>query len=160
MNNKGMTLVEVMAGFMLLVVVMTSFIKIIDLSSKLTQISADTKKNRSEFEKKYYEGINYDVTYTGGGQTGTKKAFREQNNSVIPDFGLGGDVFIAECTLDDSGKDFVERTDVDKNIWTFGDDKKMKINNAEVIQIENLYDTSIARQKVIRYYIDPTYNSP
>lgn len=60
LNNKGATLVEVLAGFTLLVVLVTSFVKIIKLSSELTTAAVDNKKNSLEFEENYYK-----TTYTG-----------------------------------------------------------------------------------------------
>ena len=57
LDNKGMTLVEIMAGFTLLVVLMTSFVKIIRLSALLTETAVDVRKNSNDFEKKYYDGF-------------------------------------------------------------------------------------------------------
>ena len=151
-DNKGMSLVEVLAGFLLLVVVMTGFTKIIQLSSKLTTISADTKKNNLDFEKKYYEGTNYQVDYKSGNTTIKKYAFRENGSNVINGYGKGN-IFIAECKLNNEGSDF-EKRNTETNIWSFDPSEKMILSNVELIQIENLYDANIARQKVLRYYID------
>ena len=148
-DNRGMTLVEVVAGFLLLVVVMTSFIKIIQLSSRLTTISSDAKSNNLEFEEKYYSGINYTVK-------NGNYAFRTGDSVLVPGFG-NNSIFIAECTIDTSvtdGIDFVERTDKKDNKWTFDETKKTYVSKAELIRVENLYDTNISRLKVYRYYMD------
>ena len=59
LNNKGMSLVEIVVGFVLIAILFGSFIKIIDLSSEMTQTSVDTRKNNNELKSRYYDGYNY-----------------------------------------------------------------------------------------------------
>lgn len=54
LENAGSTLIEVIVGFVLLTIIMTSFFGIISLSSDLTVESADKIKARQEYEEKYY----------------------------------------------------------------------------------------------------------
>ena len=149
MNNKGMTLVEVLAGFTLLVVLVTSFIKIIKLSSELTSVAVETKNKNLEFEEKYYEGINYTLDGT------TNKAFRNGDSIYIKDKeGNIFNIYVYEMTQDDyknksfekysSGK-VTDSTVLDQNLFY------CDLSNIKLIQVENIHDTNIARNKVYRY---------
>ena len=56
MDNKGMSLVEIVAGFVVIVIAFASFIKIINLSSEMTQSSVDTRNANNELKEYYYNG--------------------------------------------------------------------------------------------------------
>ena len=155
MNNKGMTLVEVLAGFTLLVVLVTSFIKIIKLSSELTSVAIETKSKSLAFEEKYYEGINYNI----GTVETDPKAFREGDSIYIKDKeGNKINVYIYEMTPEDyKNRDFekysaghiTDPTILDSGLFYSNlSNEKIDIN---IIQVENIRDTSIARNKVYRY---------
>lgn len=124
MNNKGFTLVEVMAGFSLLVVLMVSFVKIIKLSSDLTNAAVEMRNNNTDFYETYYSGENY---YVNG-----KTAFRKtKENSInlsieIKEYSSGS----FEEVLD--GSSFV-------------------LNNVKIKKIENINDISMAKNSVFRY---------
>ena len=59
LDNRGMGMVEIVVGFVLLAIVAASFIKIIDLSSDMTQKSVDVQNENNDIKKRYYEGYNY-----------------------------------------------------------------------------------------------------
>ena len=82
LNNKGTTLVEVTAGFLMLIVIMTSFIKIINLSSEMTNTATDMKTKNLAFEEEYYKGVNYKIT---GGDHSGQYAFREYSSMLLKD---------------------------------------------------------------------------
>ena len=58
MNNKGMSMVEVVVGFVLLAIVFTSFIKIINLASDMTESSIDIRKQNDDLKNAYYSGVD------------------------------------------------------------------------------------------------------
>ena len=131
-NNKGMTLVEVIVGFLLLVVIMTTFIKIINLSSELTSAALDSKKDKLEFESKYYDGVNYPVT---NGSTSTN-AFRETGTDIFGDT----PIVLTEVKKDNNGK-FQNNDNA----------VAISFTNIKLILIENLNDRTISRMRIFRY---------
>ncbi len=152
LDNKGMTLVEVLAGFTLLVVLVTSFVKIIKLSSELTSVAVETKNKSFEFEEKFYEGKNYPVSGSN------KNAFREGSSIYVKDKeGNAFSTYIYEMTSEDyKNKNFDKYSsgknsdplnpNLEENGLFFSD-----LSNIKLIMIENVYDLSIARKKVYRY---------
>ena len=57
LNNKGMSMVEVVVGFVLLAIVFASFIKIINLASDMTESSIDIRKHNDDLKNgDYYDG--------------------------------------------------------------------------------------------------------
>ena len=58
LNDKGMTMVEVVVGFVLLAIVFAAFIKIINLASDMTQSSIDIRKQNDDLKKAYYSGVD------------------------------------------------------------------------------------------------------
>ncbi len=56
LNNKGMSLVEIAVGFVLLVICIASFEKIINLSTEMTSTSIDSKNKRNVFKERYFDG--------------------------------------------------------------------------------------------------------
>ena len=136
MNNKGMTLVETMVGFMLMVIIMVTLTKIVKLSSELTASAADAKTTYEAFEKAYFNGYNYKTK-------DSKTAFRTTGNEIITD----GAVELSEVVYDSTKKDYVKST-VD------GTYSKI-LNNVVLWKIENILDMDIARMSTFRYYRKP-----
>ncbi|MCQ2495432.1 MAG: prepilin-type N-terminal cleavage/methylation domain-containing protein [Lachnospiraceae bacterium] len=69
-NNQGMSLVEVIVGFTLLLIMMVAFYGIIKLSSNMTMYSVDKNNDRNKYEENYYQDYssNFDeitITETG-----------------------------------------------------------------------------------------------
>ena len=131
MDNKGMTLVEIVVGFLLLVVILTSFIKIINLSSELTSAAVDSKKDKLEFEEKYYNGVNYTVS---NGST-TVNAFRDTGTDVF-----GTDPIVLTEVYKDSNGKFQDKSTV-----------TITFDNIKLLLIENLNDKTISRMRIFRY---------
>ena len=131
MDNKGMILVEIIVGFLLLVVILTSFIKIINLSSELTAAAVDSKNDKLEFEEKYYNGVNYPVV---NGST-TVNAFRETGNDIF-----GSDPIILKEVYKDSNGKFQDKGTV-----------TVSFDNIKLLLIENLNDKTISRMRIFRY---------
>lgn len=127
MNDKGATLVEITAGFLMLVVIMTSFIKIIKLSSEMTATAVKTKQNSVDFDETYYNGFNYKVD--------KDYAFRTEETGAK----LQVNVALTELKRDENG--VLTKTD-----------KKISLNNISIYQIENVKDLTKSRSKVFRYY--------
>ena len=137
MNDKGFTLVEVMAGFSLLVVLMVSFVKIINISSNLTIAAVDAKNKTNDFYKSYYSGENY---YTVNNKE--KPAFRlskgtENTVELLDDDGAVIPFSIVEVFNADSEEKESDPIPLSKDI-------KLK-------RIENVYDYNISRINVFRY---------
>lgn len=59
-NNSGTTMVELLVGFTLLMIIMTSIFKIIKVSTNMMYESADIKNDLSAFEAEYYKK-NYGI---------------------------------------------------------------------------------------------------
>ena len=129
MNNKGFTLVEIMAGFSLLVVLMVSFVKIIKLSSELTTAAVDAKTKTMGFYERYYSGKNYKIDKD-------KTAFRLSKNS--------NNVVKAEINIKEETDDNSQYTG--ERIST-----PIVLKGVKLKKIENIYDSSISRIAVHRY---------
>ena len=152
MDNRGMTIVEGMAGFMLIVVLLASFVKTIKLSSELTVASSDAKQNSIYFNEKYYTGKNYTVKYNGKDVS----AFREDASNIVEgdsgpmqinivEWHLNNDPtkgVYQEYTKDNQGV-YSENTSITASPWT--------LQNLVMRKIENIYDLDIARTCVYRY---------
>ena len=142
MDNKGSTLVEITAGFLMLVIIMASFIKIINLSSEMTEKAIDLKNDNLEFDKRYYAGQNYNVD--GG------TAFRSGDDEVIT---IGDGIKLIEWHKQ-AGSDYYEE-------WHVGNSKKMELfpttgitialNNTKLYHIENVRDKKAAKGNIYRY---------
>ena len=136
MNDKGFSLVEVIAGFMLLVVLLTSFVNIINLSSKLITAATDAKNSSTEFEKSYFNGYNYKAD-------GSKKAFRTDGYVVFDK----NTISLVEGSFDETTNEFTAYT-----VEPYFTDT---LKDVQLIKIENLYDKKITRTSVYRYYTEP-----
>jgi Tfp pilus assembly protein PilE len=153
MDNRGMTIVEGMAGFMLIVVLLASFVKIIRLSSNLTIAASDAKLNSVEFNEKYYTGKNYTVKYNKE----DKLAFRDDSsNIVINEDGSIVDIYIEEWHLnaDPTNGIYQEYTKNAQGVYsknTSTTSTTWTLSNKVMRKIENIYDLSIARTCVYRY---------
>ncbi len=130
LNNKGFTLVEVMAGFSLLVVIMVSLVKIIKLSSELTTAAADFKTKTMSFYERYYSGKNYKADKD-------KPAFRLSKNAANV---VKGTITITEKTSGDS-------------LYS-GEMVSTVLTDVKIKKIENIYDSKISRIIVHRYVRD------
>ena len=160
MNNKGTSLVEVIAGFILLVVLLTSFVKIINLSSRLTSAAVDAVNNSSDFDKAYLTGYNYKVEVKNGNTTTTKSAFRtssnwtaiEQGKIVITEWekNLSNGEF-KEYHYDTSSKTYMSFTNSNSALMV-----PITLSKTSIIKIENLYDNSMARSSIFRYFTEET----
>ncbi len=152
MDNRGMTIVEGIAGFMLIVVLLTSFVKMIKLSSELTIASADAKQNSIEFNEKYYTGKNYKVKYN---KTDVL-AFREDTANIVEDDTGEMMIYIEEWHLntDQTKGIYQEYTKNDQGVYSENTDITQSpwlLQNMVMRKIENIYDLSIARTCVYRY---------
>ena len=146
MDNKGSTLVEITAGFLMLVIIMASFIKIINLSSEMTEKAIDLKNDNLEFDKRYYAGQNYNVD--GG------TAFRSGDDEVI-DLGEGDP---KKLTLTEwhkqAGSDYYVEWYKDSNNKMVTDDPAathIPLNNIKLYHIENVRDKKAAKGNIYRY---------
>lgn len=79
-----MSLVEVVAGFVVLVIAFASFIKIINISSDMTQSSVDTRNVNNELKEYYYNGY-YD---------------KKDNNDVFSNGASQNEIFLTEWHKD------------------------------------------------------------
>ena len=129
MNNKGFTLVEVIAGFTLLVVLMVSFVKIVKLSTGLTNAATDLKSKTMDFYKSYYNGMNYIAE-------NSKPAFRISKNSAN---NLKLSIEINEYSFENGEK-------------TISDTYQLPKVHLKII--ENINDKNIARLAIYRYVRD------
>lgn len=146
LNNKGTTLVEVTAGFLMLIVIMTSFIKIINLSSEMTNAATDMKSKNLAFEEEYYKGVNYKLT---SGDYNGQYAFREYSSMLLKDkTGNVISVTLTECQKDSSG----EFTSIGAN--------PIELSGVNIFRIENIKDKSMSRTSVFRYARDYTEPNP
>ena len=150
LNNKGTTLVEVTAGFLMLIVIMTSFIKIINLSSEMTNTATDMKTKNLAFEEEYYKGYNYKLT---SGENNGQYAFRDYSSMLLKDkTGIVIPVTLTECQKDSSGE------------YISTGASTITLPGVNIFRIENVKDKSISRTSVFRYakdYTDPnTVTSP
>ena len=168
LGNKGTTLVEVVAGFLMLAVILTTFIKMINLSSKMTKAAVDTKKNSLEFEEKYYQGYNYNIKEKN---SEAKPAFRSEitvKDSTDNDLQISlkewhkqedGDYFI-EWHEDTDGK--FKRFKSDGSLFennSVADWKTIPVNSVKLQRIENVRDMSMTRKCIYRYqYVHETNN--
>ena len=148
LNNKGTTLVEITAGFLMMAVIFTSFIKIIELSSEMTSAAIDMKNNSIAFEEQYYKGQNNKTS-------DNKYAFRTASEGMVI---AGTTVSITEWHKQNDGY-FQE--------WHKGTDGKFKtfttingnaiigesylVSDCAIVQIENVHDKNKSRKKVFRY---------
>ena len=147
MNNRGSTLVEITAGFLMLAVALTSFIKIIDLSSKMTKTAVDMKKESLNFAERYYTGYNY--TVDGG------TAFRSGDDEIIvfSEDGATVPLKLTEWHKESNGDYYDE--------WHQNGDKfvlsnttgnfKISLNNIKLYHIENVRDKEISKGDIYRY---------
>jgi len=151
LDNRGSTLVEITAGFLMLVVIMASFIKMINLSSEMTESAVDMKKNNLEFDRKYYTGFNYNVD--------GKTAFRSDDSTTVK-------FVIDNVTVPVSLMELHKQTDGDYfDEWNENTEFKviipsnantMELKNIKVFHIENIRDYDMARVGLYRYkYIVP-----
>ena len=131
MGDDGFTLVEVIAGFTLLVVLMVSFTKIIKLATSLTDSAVDLRNKTDDFFENYYNGMNY---YAENGKPAFRVSKNDANYVNIP-------IEIKEYSSDSSS----ENT---SPIKTFA------LSKVHIKVIENLYDKNIARLSVYRYVRD------
>lgn len=156
-NNKGTTLVEVTCGFLLLVVAMTAFIRIIKLSSELTSAAVKTKENSSKFEELYFNGSNYEVKTD-------KSAFRKNEEMDVPI-----DIVLTEWTPDGkgyfnewykNGNGKMESPDSVTNGASTPGSKSVTLKNVKLKRIENIYEASAAKICVFRYVREETAVTP
>ena len=151
LDNRGSTLVEITAGFLMLVVIMASFIKIINLSSEMTESAVDMKKNNLEFDRKYYDGLNYNID--------GKTAFRSDDSTIV-NFVIDNvtvPVSLTELHKQTDGDYFDEwNENTEFKVVIPSDAEPMELNNIKVFHIENIRDYGMARVGLYRYkYIVP-----
>ena len=159
LGNKGTTLVEVTAGFLMMAVVLASFIKIIKLSSEMTTAAVDTKKNNLEFEEKYYQGYNYKV--------GSDTAFRS-DMTVKDTSGNELEITLSEWHKQTDGDYYVEwHEHTDGLFKRFKSDgtllenvsednlNTIKVDSIKLQRIENIRDLDMARKCIYRYKFTP-----
>lgn len=144
-DNKGMTLVEVVVGFVLLTIIVTSFIKIIKLSSEMTKNSVDILNRNVSFEEKYYDGKNYSV--------GNKNAFKDTSTPTI------SIIEIREFYKQTDG-DYFEQWHPDENgvfqpvSGNLG--TSFVLPGVHLYTIENVNDTNVAKTRIFKYYKSET----
>ncbi len=136
MNNRGTTLVEITIGFLMLAIILTSFIKILKLSTEMTEDAVKTKDKNLLFEEKYYAGYNYIVDFNGS----SNYAFREDSNSILPMTielkPLKSDKFFVNGAINNNNNDSGEA---------------IVLSNTKLKIIENYRDMEIARKSIFRY---------
>lgn len=140
-------MVEITAGFMMMVIIMASFIKIIKLSSEMTEAAVDMKNNNLEFDRRYYTGYNYDVDggtafISGSGET---IEFQE-NGATVP-------IKLTEWhkkTNDDYFEEWYKNGDKFKLSIPSGN-KTIELNNIKLYHIENVRAKDMAKVSVYRY---------
>ncbi|MCR5205473.1 MAG: hypothetical protein K6E47_10480 [Lachnospiraceae bacterium] len=54
LDNRGNTMVEIMVGFVLILIIIASFMQIIKLSSNMTMYSVDESKKLAQIQEEYY----------------------------------------------------------------------------------------------------------
>ena len=150
LNNKGSTLVEITAGFLMLIVIMASFVKIINLSSEMTNTATEMKTKNLEFEKAFRDGVNYKVS---GGSYNGQYAFRDYNSMILKDNNDSAiEIYLAECQKDSSGS------------YVLTGNNSIKLSDVYIFRIENIKDSSKSRLSVFRYarnFINPlTLSNP
>ncbi len=136
LNNRGTTLVEITIGFLMLAIILTSFIKILKLSTEMTEDAVKTKDKNLLFEEKYYAGYNYIVDFNGS----QNYAFREDGNSILP--------MTIELKPLKSDKFFVNGA-INNNNNEIGE--AIVLSNTKLKIIENYRDMEIARKSIFRY---------
>ena len=150
LDNKGSSLVEITAGFLMLVVIMASFIKIINLSSEMTDTAVDMKNSNLEFNKRYYTGYNYTVNdgtafRAGGGET---VEFHDDDNAIVP-------LKLTEWHRQSDGDYFEEwNENTDFKIVYSSNNETITLNNITLYHIENVKDYDMARIGLYRYRYD------
>ena len=159
LDNKGTTLVEITAGFLMMAVIFVSFIKIIKLSSTMTTAAIDYKNNTLGFEEKYYNGYNYKVKY----KNTSEYAFRNEDNGI--EIMTKGNIVLTEWHKEDDGDFFTEwHRDEDGQMTSvaLGDNPvTVKLNNISLMMIENIRDSGISKYKIFRYlYTRPASENP
>lgn len=61
-DNRGNTMVEILVGFVLIMILVAAFYGIIKLSSNMTMYSVDKQNDRKAYEENYYQ--NYEDNFT------------------------------------------------------------------------------------------------
>ena len=148
LNNKGTTIIEITAGFLMMAVVLTSFIKIIKLSAEMTNAAIDMKKNTIAFEEQYYKGQNNKTS-------DNKYAFRTSEEGMViqsavvtlTEWHKQADGYFNEWHKDTDGK-FKTFTTVNGTAIT---GESFIVSNCSAVQIENVRDTSKTKKRVFRY---------
>lgn len=142
LDNRGSTLVEITAGFLMLVIIMASFIKIINLSSEMTEKAIDLKNDNLEFDKRYYTGQNYNVD--GG------TAFRSGDDEVVT---IGDGIKLTEWHKQAGGDYYVEwyKDSNNKMVLSNSAATPIPLNNIKLYHIENVRDKKAAKGNIYRY---------
>ena len=64
LDNRGNTMVEIMVGFVLILIIIASFMQIIKLSSNMTMYSVDENKKLAQIQEEYYTMDTSNLTNT------------------------------------------------------------------------------------------------
>ncbi len=159
LDNRGTTLVEITAGFLMMAVIFISFIKIIKLSSTMTTAAIDYKNYTLGFEEKYYNGYNYKIKY----KNTSDYAFRNNENGM--ELITKGNIILTEWHKEADGEYFEEwHPDAEGQMASFESENTpvtIKLEDVGLVMIENVRDSSISKYKIFRYvYTSPTTVSP
>lgn len=154
LDNKGSTMVEITIGFLLLIILFASFIKIIDLSSQMTDYSIDVKNKNLEYEKMYY-GIEEKSIVDAG--------FRElddiyivtsgSNQNISDSSGTKLQIQICELNKDDF---FAWVNDSTTNAWSSAETSQiLTLNNISLKRLENINDENASKIQIFKYVYTP-----
>ena len=90
LDNRGNTMVEIMVGFVLILIIIASFMQIIKLSSNMTMYSVDENKKLAQIQEEYY------TTDTSNLSNTPIAGVNETNNGYIND----KPIKLVECDKD------------------------------------------------------------
>ena len=102
LDNKGSSMVEIVVGFALILIIIASFLQIINLSSNMTMESVDTQKKLAALQDEFYGGVNN--TSESYGEDVTKFVINPiagENNETI---GAQSPIKLVECDVNGNKK--------------------------------------------------------
>lgn len=123
LNNAGSTMIEVLVGFVLLMILMASIVGIIDLSSDLRMKAKDILDEQSAFQSELYKK-NYGVAdETGHTGTNTMSIVDIGDFSLVETDSEGRDLTTEKATIKlNSGLTLkrIESTITGQSVYIFG----------------------------------------
>ena len=125
LDNRGGSMVEIMVGFVLILIIIASFMQIIKLSSNMTMDSSERKEKLVALQDEFYSGVNDDSesSTSNGKKFSIKAVAGEKKDSAGPI----SNIQLVECDAD--GKS------IDINQAVFD------LKHATIYEIESLDNT-------------------